>query len=238
MSEALPVASSLRQVLGAMIFSADRPVSAESVRKCLQAVAETDQSPPSGVFAQATLSDIREAVEDLRRDLLRIEAGFEIVEVAGGYRLRSQPATGRWVRHLLNKPMANRLSPPAIETLAIIAYRQPIPRAEIESIRGVAVGHVLRALIELRLVRIAGRSDLPGRPFLYGTTTTFLEHFGLKKLSELEAIDPTLLTRHRGNAQQQDAQSPRGDATEAPPDVRAGLSGQASVTDDKPAGGA
>ncbi len=196
MSETVLTASSLRQALGAMIFSADRPVGLDALRKALRAVADDhpDQHTAT-LFAEAGPSDVRNAIEDLRRDLQRLEAGFELVEVAGGYRVRSQAAAGPWVRQLLNKPAANRLTPPAIETLAIIAYRQPIPRAEIESIRGVAVGHVLRALIELRLVRIAGRSDLPGRPFLYGTTTSFLEHFGLKKLSDLAEIDPTLLRR-------------------------------------------
>jgi segregation and condensation protein B len=91
---------------------------------------------------------------------------------------------------MLNRGKPHRVSRPMIETLAIIAYRQPIARSEIESIRGVSVGHVIKALMEMQLVRIVGRSDLPGRPFLFGTTTTFLDHFGLKSLNDLNAMQP------------------------------------------------
>jgi len=91
---------------------------------------------------------------------------------------------------MLNRGKPQRISRPMIETLAIIAYRQPIARSEIESIRGVGVGHVVKALMEAQLVRIIGRSELPGRPFLFGTTNTFLEHFGLKNLNELNAMQP------------------------------------------------
>ena len=89
---------------------------------------------------------------------------------------------------MLNKGKPARLTRPSIETLAIIAYRQPVTRSEIESIRGVNAGHVIKALMEMQLVRMIGRSDLPGRPFLFGTTTAFLDHFGLKSLKDLEPI--------------------------------------------------
>ena len=90
---------------------------------------------------------------------------------------------------MMGKGRATTLSRPAIETLAIIAWRQPVSRSEIESVRGVNAGHVVKALMEMQLVRIVGRSDLPGRPFLFGTTAAFLEHFGLKSLDDLDNVE-------------------------------------------------
>jgi segregation and condensation protein B len=115
---------------------------------------------------------------------------MDVVEVSGGYRLQTSADCGPWVRRMLNRGKPQRISRPMIETLAIVAYRQPISRSEIESIRGVSVGHVVKALMEMQLVRIVGRSDLPGRPFLFGTTATFLDHFGLKSLNDLNEMQP------------------------------------------------
>lgn len=150
-------------------------------------------TPEDESLAGATGIDgraIKAAVAELQSRLVAAGTGFDIVEVAGGYRLRTLPGCGLWVRRMLNRGKPQRISRPMIETLAIVAYRQPIARSEIESIRGVSVGHVIKALMEMQLVRIVGRSDLPGRPFLFGTTTTFLDHFGLKSLNELNAVQP------------------------------------------------
>ena len=133
---------------------------------------------------------IKAAVASLRADLAALGIGMEVAEVAGGYRLQTDAACGDWVRRMLNRGKPQRISRPMVETLAIVAYRQPISRSEIESIRGVGVGHVIKALMEMQLVRIVGRSDLPGRPFLFGTTTGFLDHFGLKSLNDLNAMQP------------------------------------------------
>ena len=133
---------------------------------------------------------IKAAVASLRADLTALGIGMEVAEVAGGYRLQTDAACGDWVRRMLNRGKPQRISRPMVETLAIVAYRQPISRSEIESIRGVGVGHVIKALMEMQLVRIVGRSDLPGRPFLFGTTTGFLDHFGLKSLNDLNAMQP------------------------------------------------
>ena len=133
---------------------------------------------------------IRKAIHELQESLRKADAGLEIVEVNGGFRFQTQADCGPWVRRMLNRGKPQRISRPMIETLAIIAYRQPISRSEIESIRGVSVGHVLKALMEMQLVRIIGRSDLPGRPFLFGTTSVFLDHFGLKNLNELNTMQP------------------------------------------------
>ena len=134
-------------------------------------------------------ADIQSAVEELRVGLRSLGLGMDIAEVAGGFRLQTDPECGPWVRRLLNRGKPQRISRPVIETLAIVAYRQPISRSEIESIRGVGVGHVLKALMEMQLVRIVGRSDLPGKPFLFGTTPEFLDHFGLKNLNELNRMN-------------------------------------------------
>ena len=146
-------------------------------------------------------AEIRRAVAEVRERLAKAGVGFELAEVNGGYRLMSAEACGPWLRQMLSKGRATVLSRPAIETLAIIAYRQPVSRSEIESVRGVNAGHVIKALMEMQLVRIVGRSDLPGRPFLFGTTPAFLEHFGLKSLDDLEKIEGAQdLARPRENA--------------------------------------
>ena len=144
------------------------------------------------VYQTCTSREIEQALRGLEKELERSSCGFRLVCAGGAYRLQTAPACGRYVRALLKLDRPNRLSRAALETLAIIAYRQPITKAEIEQIRGVAVDTIVKTLVELQLVRLVGRSELPGHPFLYGTTPLFLEHFGLASLSELNAIDPTL----------------------------------------------
>ncbi len=190
----LPLASSLQQVVGALLFGADHPLTVEEIRACLKSVAEADGGASETVrlFAEASPREIADALENIAKELSRLELGVEVAAINGGYRYQTQPSCGRWLRNLLKLDRPNRLSRPALETLAIVAYRQPISKSEIESVRGVVVDHILKALMELHLVRIVGRSELPGRPFLYGTTATFLDHFGLKSLNELNELDPTL----------------------------------------------
>lgn len=183
-------ASSLRQVVGALVFSSSAPISAEAIKNSIRnQPMEPGESNP---FAKITVKDVKDALEEIALDLHRLGLGMDLVEVADGWRYQTQAGCGKWVRTLLKADKPARLSKSALETLAIIAYRQPIARSEIEGIRGVAVDHVIRALTEMHLIRMTGRSDLPGKPFLYGTTPLFLEHFGLKNLDELEELDPTL----------------------------------------------
>ena len=192
--QALPpeaFASSLRQVVGALIFSSPVPIGADAIRKCLREMPADDAGRPAP-YRDVLPRDVISAILDIQQDLDRLGLGIALQEVAGGYRFQTQAGCGRWVRALLKKDKPALLSRPALETLAIIAYRQPVAKSEIEGIRGVTVDHVLRPLMEMHLVRIVGRSDLPGRPFLYGTTPLFLEHFGLRDLDELKDIDPTL----------------------------------------------
>ncbi len=182
----------LKQILGALIFGSNRPLSLRELRNCLVEVAEGDASV--SVYAEVDNKQLREALKELTADLKRNHTGFSLQETAGGYRLQSDAQCGRWLKHLL-KTKPHRLSRPALETMAIIAYRQPISRAEIEAVRGVGVSHIIKALMEMQLVRIAGRSELPGRPFLYGTTHAFLDHFGLKGLKDLDKMAPMVLSR-------------------------------------------
>ncbi len=135
-----------------------------------------------------SVAGVKKVLQEIQINFHKLRLGMELVEVAGGYRFQTASDCGKWVRKMLNKGKPTRLTRPTIETLAIIAYRQPVSRSEIEAIRGVSVGHVIKALMEMQLVRIIGRSDLPGRPFLFGTTPTFLGHFGLSSLNELEPI--------------------------------------------------
>lgn len=204
----------LKQILGSMIFAANRPISVGDMRKCLQQVAETEKD--AEIFGEVKGRQIRSALSELGRDLERAKPGFTLEEVSGGFRLQSVPSCGRWLKALLQaKPQ--RLSRPALETLAIIAYRQPITRAEIEAIRGVSVGHVVKSLMELHLVKIAGRSELPGKPFLYGTTPSFLTHFGLKDIKDLQKMAPLTLARRAAQSVGQESPiTEEGEATATP----------------------
>ena len=190
----LPLPSSLQQIVGALLFGADRPLTVEDIRACLASVANDagEENETLKLFAEASPREITDALDSIGKELVRTGIGIEVVELNGGYRFQTQACCGRWVRDLLKIDRPNRLSRPALETLAIIAYRQPISKSEIESVRGVMVDHIVKALMELHLIRIVGRSDLPGRPFLYGTTASFLDHFGLKNLNDLNELDPTL----------------------------------------------
>lgn len=141
------------------------------------------------VPALVTAAEIREAMETISREMQ--EAGSEIVLVEGpnGWRLASHPRFARWVRLLRNEPPPVRLSPSSLETMAVVAYRQPVTRAEIEQIRGVSAEAGISKLLERDLIYIVGRADLPGRPIQYGTTEAFLEFVGIKSLDELPASD-------------------------------------------------
>ena len=178
----------LKNVLGAIIFAARQPLTVGAIRKILQETAQA-YGEETAAFGSVKDADIKKTLQDMQAESLTLKLGFHIVESAEGFRFQSDPAGGPWVRHMLDVGKPTRLSRPGVETLAIIAYRQPIARSEIEGVRGVAVDHVIRMLMEMQLIKIVGRSELPGRPMLYGTTALFLEHFGLKDLKELPGIE-------------------------------------------------
>ena len=190
----IPLPSSLQEIVGALLFASQTPLTITDLRQCIRGVepAEGDNAEVMGVYQSCTTREVEQAVHGLEKELERAGCGFRLVCAGGAYRLQTAPTCGRYVRALLKLDRPNRLSRAALETLAIIAYRQPITKSEVEQIRGVAVDTIMKTLVDLQLVRLVGRSELPGHPFLYGTTPLFLEHFGLASLSELNAIDPTL----------------------------------------------
>ena len=173
----------LSQVLEALLFSAQKPLTTAELRGALTSAGQDDELVPNE-FARVKEAEIAVALEQLKVDCT-LARGFQLLEKADGWQLVSHPDCARWVRQLFPGPKPARLSPPALETLAIIAYRQPITRADVEAVRGVTVEGVLQNLMERGLVKISGRAELPGRPLLYETTQFFLEHFGLRNLDEL-----------------------------------------------------
>ena len=190
----IPLPGSLQEIVGALLFASETPLTVGDLRSCVRGVAPDEGDDPEvmSVYQSCTTREIEQALRGLEKELERSGCGFVLVCAGGAYRLQTTPTCGRYVRALLHLDKPNRLSRAALETLAIIAYRQPITKAEIEQIRGVAVDTIVKTLVDLQLVRLVGRSELPGHPFLYGTTALFLEHFGLASLGELNAIDPTL----------------------------------------------
>ena len=178
----------LKQIIGAMLFASKTPITVGDIRRCLEQVAEAHGGPVRD-FAAVTPEDIRTALEALDQALSAQKVGFHVIELANGFRLENDANCGLWLRHLLQKGRPNRLSKPALETLAIIAYRQPCTRAEIEAVRGVAVDQILRNLMDMQLIRITGRSELPGRPWMFGTAQKFLEYFGLRDVKELPGVE-------------------------------------------------
>lgn len=158
----------------AALLTSDRPVGVTQLAEALGA---------------SSVKMVHAAVDQLNTQYEQTGRSFRIELVAGGYQVMTLPQLGPVLEALNRNRQQTRLSPAALETLAIVAYRQPVLRAEIESIRGVACGEVLRSLMERRLVKIAGRAEEIGRPMLYGTTRTFLEVFGLGSLSDLPKVE-------------------------------------------------
>lgn len=132
--------------------------------------------------------EIRTILDDLIREYEQRDGGFIIKEIAGGYQMITNPVYSEWVKRMKRSASQQRLSMAALETLAIIAYKQPVIKAEIDEIRGVSSDGAIKTLLEKRLIKIVGKKEAPGRPFLYGTTKEFLEYFGLKDLTELPTL--------------------------------------------------
>ena len=171
---------------------ADEPIETKLAR--LEAVLFMAREPLSTrkLANLAKLADgtqARTLLKQLGKCLDRRSSALQVIEVAQGVQLLTRPQLADWIRRLHGGPKEMRLSAPALETLSVVAYQQPIVRAEIEAIRGVQCGEILRVLMERDLLRIVGRAEELGRPYLYGTTKTFLQVFGLRRLEELPSID-------------------------------------------------
>ena len=165
----------------ALLFAADRPI---PERRLIEVLEMEDAEDPGEARDQAH-ARIRSVVERLNEIYEESSRAFRIVKLAGGFQVMTLPEHGELLARLRGERQLQRITPAALETLAIIAYRQPILRADLESIRGVACGEVLRGLLDRRLVRITGRAEEIGRPMLYGTTKEFLQVFGLSSLKDL-----------------------------------------------------
>jgi segregation and condensation protein B len=209
----------LKKIIKALLFSTSEAVSIKDIQKVVQryhAQAAAERQPdllegqgeavtpsaPSSAPVQEIIQDIidqvptlltatqiREAVDALEAEMREANDACRILQGPEGFRLVISPAYSDWVRLLRGEPRPQRLSPAALETLSIVAYRQPVTRSEMEAIRGVSIDSALTRLLELELVAVTGRADLPGRPIQYGTTDRFLDFTGLRSLGELPASD-------------------------------------------------
>ncbi|MDZ4859290.1 MAG: SMC-Scp complex subunit ScpB [Candidatus Hydrogenedentes bacterium] len=163
-----------RVALHALLFVSDRPMSAE---RLAEALGDVDKDV------------VNNLLDELREELDTPGAPYVLREIAGGYQLITRPAFAPYIRRLLQIKKSNKLSRSALETLAIIAYKQPVTRAEVESVRGVSVSHAFETLQEKRLIKVVGIAEVPGRPKIYRTTDEFLVHFGIKSLKELPSME-------------------------------------------------
>lgn len=161
-----------KRIIEAVLFVSDKPVSIMTLKDVLKEIEPTE---------------IRECIEELNREYDSSQRSFSIKEIAGGFQMLTDPIYSTWITSLYKRP-PDRMTGPALETLAIIAYKQPLTRSDIEVIRGVNVDGVLHTLEERGLIKTRGRVDGPGRPILYGTTSEFLQHFGLKSLEDLPKL--------------------------------------------------
>lgn len=190
----IPLPRSLQEIVGSLLFASQDPLSASELRDAVRAVEpeEGENAEVMDVYKTCTSREIDEAIKGLGKALEVAGCGFRLVCTGGTYRLQTVPSCGRYVRAMLKLDRPSRLGRASLETLAIIAYRQPITKSEIEDIRGVDVTANIKTLMDLQLIRLVGRSELPGHPFLYGTTQIFLDHFGISSLQQLNELDPTL----------------------------------------------
>jgi len=164
----IPAEQELKNIVETLLFVADTPLSTDRIKSVVSADAK----------------EIKDVLSQLSKEYEERKGGFSLMEIAGGYQIRTRPEYAEWVKKLV-QPNPLRMSKAALETLTIIAYKQPIIRSEIEHIRGVDSGGILRMLLELKLIRVLGRKEIPGRPLIYSTTKRFLEIFGLKDLKDL-----------------------------------------------------
>jgi segregation and condensation protein B len=195
----------LSRVIEALLFSAQKPLSIGELTEAVRGAAAEDESSPNE-FARVSEAEVAAALEQLKIECIEQQRGFQLNEKADGWQLATDPKYAQWVGQLFPAPKPARLRAPALETLAIIAYRQPITRADVEAVRGVNIDGVLQTLMERGLVKIAGRAEIPGRPLIYETTQFFLDHFGLRNLDELPNVEE-LRTRHLPKAERPAAET-------------------------------
>jgi segregation and condensation protein B len=163
-----------KRIIEALLFAAEKPLTIAQIKEVLEEV---------------DVQAIKAEIARLRGEYTDSGRSFNITELAGGYQVATDPQYAPWLKKLYRKSRKEKLSQPSLETLAIVSYRQPITRIEIEDIRGVNVEGILKTLLEKSLIRISGHKDIAGRPFLYSTSKFFLEFFGLQSLAELPKLE-------------------------------------------------
>ena len=204
-------------VLEALLFASDTPIEATRIQEVL----ELDSTAAA-----------RELIDTLARRLDGEGRALQLIEVGGGFRLVTRPEVAPWLIKLQRSKTKSRLSRPALETLAIIAYRQPVSRPDVDAVRGVNSEGVLDNLLERRMIRIAGRRDSPGRPFLYETTREFLVAFGLRDLTDLPKVEGELIIPEPEVAADQE---PAADTGELAADQESAAdTGELAAADDPP----
>ncbi len=165
---------SIKSAIESLIFISNKPLTIDELKQ---------------IFENTDAAQLREMVEAVKQEYEARNSGVRIVEIAGGYQMVTSPQNSAHIKSFYKIKNTEKLSGPSLETLAIIAYKQPVTRVDIEAIRGVNVDGVVRSLLEKNLIRVVGRKEVIGRPFVYGTTRMFLDYFGLKSLEELPKIE-------------------------------------------------
>lgn len=176
----------IKSAIEALLFASEKPLTIEQVKKVLD---------------NLDAGEIRKILEELKNEYEQSNRGIRLIEIAGGFQLITATNFAPFLKKLYKERLAEKLSKPALETLAIIAYKQPVTKGEIESLRSVNIDGVMKSLLEKNLIRITGRKKAPGRPFVFGTTRQFMEHFGLKSLEDLpkkEEFEALALKREPG----------------------------------------
>jgi segregation and condensation protein B len=174
----------VKAVIEALLFASEKPLTLAQIKDVLD-----------GMGAD----EIRKSIEELKGDYEANNRGVRLAEIAGGFQMITAPVFVSFLKKLYKKQRTEKLSLPALETLAIVAYKQPVTRLEIESIRDVNIDGMVKGLLDKSLIRVAGRKKAPGRPKVYGTTREFLEHFGLKSLDELPKIEEFLAAKQNNS---------------------------------------
>jgi segregation and condensation protein B len=175
----------LKQVVEALVFASPKPISTRELVEALRAAGSETPDELTRGHAGAKDGEVAAALHELGGEYAQMERAFRLVEGVNGWSFSTITAAAPWIRQLYPEAKPTRLTGPQLETLAIVAYRQPVTRADIEAVRGVAVDGVMQLLLDRGLVKIAGRAEVPGRPLLYQTTEYFLQHFGLKTVDDL-----------------------------------------------------
>jgi len=224
----------LKQIIEALLFSAERPLSPKEIRAIFAEATDEENPGVPEPFRNVREVQIVTALDELKAECELQQRSYQLVEIAGGWRLVTRAEYAPWLKKLLDEARPHRLSPPSLETLAIIALRQPISRADIAAIRGVEVDGVIKTLLERDMITIVGKSEAPGRPMLYGTTQKFLEHFGLRDIDDMpKAAELRLQAAALKTAEQKAEDAKAKEATEEK--TQAGTSAFAEASADKPA---